>query len=148
MKNNALNELFTFCEKCNETLLSVFNMRQLGLMENYSRSCWLRIIQESRFAKIPAHIASQLDGIPHAEVCTMLIMRTGHETRVLVADRMGVNEKRLDTLTYEQLERVRQTLNCNMMAASVIPSERDNVHREYLIQYVEKTPHADNFYIA
>lgn len=148
MKNNVLSSLFNFQTECSEYLCSIFRVNQLGLMENYTRSCWYRILKESRFARIPAHIASQLDGLPHAEVCTVLIMRSGREQRVLISDSMGVTEKRLDTLTWEQLERVRQLLNCNLMAPSTIPSQRDNVCMEYLIQYIEKLPPSENLFVA
>lgn len=148
MKNEILQSLFNFQSECAEYLCSMFTLRQLGLMENYVRSCWRRILRESRFAKIPSHIASRLDGLPHSEVCTVLIMRSGREQRILISDSQGVTEKRLDTLTWEQLERVRQLLNCNFMAASVLPSQKDNVCAEYLIQYIEKLPPSENLFVA
>lgn len=146
--NSKMTALYNFSDSLNEYLISVFSMRVIGLMENYTRSSWVRILRESRFGQVPSYTASQLDGMPHAEPCTTLIYRNAAEIQIVIADSMGVTFKRLDTLTPQQLERVRQILNCNFMAASVQPNEKQQVQREYIISYLEKLSDALNFFIA
>lgn len=148
MKKNVLYNLHNFHTHMDITLRQIFKPVQLRLMNNFEKSSWYSLVARSRFAKISSYGASALDGIPHREPCTIAIYRNREEIGIIIADTCDVSFKRLDTVSYESLDRIRRNLDLCMVAPSFDPNEKDDVQREYILGWFERHADEENFYVA
>lgn len=148
MKKQIMYDLFNFGTECRE-LLSTYAPRSVWTCcSNHEQALACSVLKRSRFAIVPAHTASRLTGLPFTELSVILIYRNKEEVNIAIADSNGVLFRRLDTLTFDQFMLQIRQLDCTMISPSVIPSQSEQVKREYILKYLEKQADDNAFFVA
>lgn len=113
-------------------LTKFFPARQWVLLSHWAKNAWFRILKISLFGEIAENVAEDVLGHEMIGPCTMAICADNCQSRLYVADKIGVSYIDLAELKPFHLERLAALLNGRIFPADINPNDRVKARQELL----------------
>lgn len=113
-------------------LTKFFLARQWVLLSHWAKNAWFRILKISLFGEIAENVAEDILGHEMIGPCTIAICADKCQSRLYVADKIGISYIDLAELKPFHLERLAALLNGRIFPADIAPNDRVKARQELL----------------
>lgn len=128
---NSIDYSLSSLNKERESYLSrFFSVNQWIRLSHWAKNAWFQILKISLFGEISENVAVDVVGHEMIGPCTIAICAERCQSRLYIADKIGVTHIDLALLSVFQLERLAGLLRGRIFPADIDPNDRVKARQE------------------
>lgn len=128
---NSIDYSLSSLNKERESYLSrFFSVNQWIRLSHWAKNAWFQILKISLFGEISENVAVDVVGHEMIGPCTIAICAERCQSRLYIADKIGVTHIDLALLSVFQLERLAGLLHGRIFPADIDPNDRVKARQE------------------